>query len=169
MYIKVVNGIIEQYPYSTGQLAADHPNTSFPENPNLNLLAEFNVFPVTQVSMPTVDYTKNVTEGTPVLDNGEWKQVWVVNDVDPSEAAKRLEDKSNDIRTQRNRLLSATDWTQIPDSPLDINQKQLWSAYREDLRDLPDQPGFPWTVSWPQSPGPVDINPMFPFFSGRPY
>lgn len=41
------------------------------------------------------------------------------------------------LRENRDRLLSASDWTQMPDSPLTNEQKQAWAAYRQSLRDLP--------------------------------
>jgi hypothetical protein len=42
------------------------------------------------------------------------------------------------LRSQRNKLLRESDWTQMPDSPLTDAQKQAWAIYRQSLRDLPD-------------------------------
>lgn len=42
------------------------------------------------------------------------------------------------LRANRDQMLNESDWTQMPDSPLTDAQKQLWAAYRQDLRDLPD-------------------------------
>ena len=53
-------------------------------------------------------------------------------------------------RARRNALLAACDWTQLPDSP-EAN-RAAWSAYRQALRDVPEQPGFPATVVWPSPP-----------------
>ena len=80
MYLKLNNGIIEKYPYTIGELRRDNPKTSFPANPTNELLAEWNVYPVTQVITPNTTYKQNIAEGTPELVNGEWKQVWVVTD-----------------------------------------------------------------------------------------
>ena len=41
------------------------------------------------------------------------------------------------VRPERNRHLAASDWTQVPDSPLTTEQKQAWATYRQALRDLP--------------------------------
>lgn len=41
------------------------------------------------------------------------------------------------LRANRDQMLNESDWTQMPDSPLTDAQKQLWAAYRQDLRDLP--------------------------------
>lgn len=53
------------------------------------------------------------------------------------------------IRTQRNDLLSKSDWTQIADSTAD---KAAWATYRQELRDVTAQAGFPWNVTWPVEP-----------------
>lgn len=53
------------------------------------------------------------------------------------------------VRAERNRLLSASDWTQVADAPVD---KAAWAAYRKALRDVPNQPGFPRDVEWPDKP-----------------
>lgn len=53
------------------------------------------------------------------------------------------------VRAQRNSLLSASDWTQVADAPVD---QTAWAAYRQALRDVPDQEGFPANVVWPVPP-----------------
>ena len=54
-----------------------------------------------------------------------------------------------EARTERNRLLSESDWTQIADATVD---KAAWATYRQALRDLPQQAGFPTTINWPVKP-----------------
>lgn len=53
------------------------------------------------------------------------------------------------IRSQRNAMLAGCDWTQLDDSPVD---KTAWATYRQELRDIPIQAGFPWEVQWPTPP-----------------
>ncbi|MGA0588104.1 tail fiber assembly protein [Dyella sp. KRB-257] len=55
-------------------------------------------------------------------------------------------------RSTRDALISACDWTQIPDSPLTADQRTAWVAYRQALRDVPSQAGFPETIDWPIKP-----------------
>ena len=55
-------------------------------------------------------------------------------------------------RYQRNQKLQETDWTLLPDSPLTESQKQNFVLYRQQLRDIPLQSGFPWDIIWPVSP-----------------
>jgi hypothetical protein len=50
----------------------------------------------------------------------------------------------------RNALLSETDWTQMPDTPQATKDK--WAPYRQALRDVPQQPGFPENIQWPTKP-----------------
>ena len=58
----------------------------------------------------------------------------------------------NEVRHQRDALLRACDWTQMPDVPLDAEARAAWSTYRQALRDLTEQPGFPHAVEWPAQP-----------------
>lgn len=62
---------------------------------------------------------------------------------------KRLADS---VRAKRNELLAATDWTQVPDAPLTVEQKADMQVYRQALRDTPEQDGFPYDVNWPVMP-----------------
>ena len=63
-----------------------------------------------------------------------------------------LNELPNTIRKQRNGLLSKSDWTQYPDCPLNAEQKTAWTTYRQALRDIPSQSGFPLDVIWPTQP-----------------
>jgi hypothetical protein len=54
------------------------------------------------------------------------------------------------VRDKRDELLLETDWTQLPDVPDTI--KQSWAQYRQELRDIPAQSGFPYNVNWPTKP-----------------
>ena len=54
-------------------------------------------------------------------------------------------------RQERAKLLRGTDWTQLPDSPLTSGEREAWADYRQALRDLPAQPGFP-DCDWPIAP-----------------
>ena len=60
--------------------------------------------------------------------------------------------KATDLRSQRDRLLAECDWTQLADSPLAATATAAWSAYRQDLRDVPQQNAFPESVTWPVKP-----------------
>lgn len=53
------------------------------------------------------------------------------------------------VREDRNSRLTSSDWTQTLDAPVD---QQAWATYRQALRDLPSQVGFPDDVVWPTPP-----------------
>lgn len=57
--------------------------------------------------------------------------------------------QSEIARSIRNSMLSSCDWTQVADSPVD---KALWATYRQALRDITTQTGFPWEITWPTQP-----------------
>lgn len=52
-------------------------------------------------------------------------------------------------RAKRNDLLAASDWTQVIDAPVD---QAVWATYRQALRDITSQTGFPYNVTWPVKP-----------------
>ena len=57
--------------------------------------------------------------------------------------------KADEIRATRNTKLSESDWTQVADAPVD---KAAWATYRQALRDITAQSGFPNKVTWPNKP-----------------
>ena len=149
MHILAPSGTVRTYPYSVGQLRADNPQVSFPRDPSDALLAEWGVFPVVETAPPSVTYAQNLVEGTPQQINGVWTQVWSVIAASADEIAERTAAQAAAVRAERNARLSACDWTQLPDAPVD---SAAWSAYRQALRDVTGQSGFPWTVIWPSEP-----------------
>lgn len=66
-------------------------------------------------------------------------------------AYKAMKDaeQAKNVREQRNTKLAECDWTQLADSTAD---KPAWATYRQALRDITAQAGFPWTVEWPTQP-----------------
>lgn len=54
------------------------------------------------------------------------------------------------VKQKRNSLLAESDWTQLPDVPLET--KQAWVTYRQALRDITTQEGYPFNVIWPTKP-----------------
>ena len=56
--------------------------------------------------------------------------------------------KARLLREERNKLLAETDWMALSD----ITMSDSWRTYRQDLRDITEQPTFPDEVIWPQAP-----------------
>lgn len=146
MYIKVTDG--KPMDYTLGQLRRDNPQISFPTEMTDSLLAEYSVYPLTATPYPEVDYTKNVTNGDPVLVDGNWTQVWIVSDATPEEIAQRTDDQWAAVRAERNQKLADCDWTQLPDAPVNAEE---WASYRQALRDITTQPD-PFNIVWPEEP-----------------
>ena len=130
------------------------------------LSAEFraSLVEVVMQERPTVPFT-HLCEELPVYklsSDGRAHQQWVVRELTAEERAASSDKEhpahqnyvraEGEMRTFRNRLLTACDWTQLPDAPLTPEQRTAWSAYRQALRDVPDQSGSPWQISWPQQP-----------------
>ena len=63
--------------------------------------------------------------------------------------ARKDAEQASAVRQTRNQRLTASDWTQLEDSTAD---KAAWATYRQALRDMSEQEGFPWTIQWPEQP-----------------
>ena len=63
--------------------------------------------------------------------------------------AQKDTEQAKSVRDSRNTKLSECDWTQVADAPVD---KTVWATYRQALRDVTTQSGFPWTIDWPVAP-----------------
>jgi virulence-associated protein VagC len=85
-------------------------------------------------------------EGVIVTPNTEAWEAWKAEQPDYSEQL------AVEVRAQRDALLAACDWTQMPDSPLSEEEKVAYQTYRQALRDVPQQKGFPETINWPEEP-----------------
>lgn len=150
MYVFAPNQTVEKFPYSIGHLRRDFPNTSFPRNPDEQLLAEYNVFPVAERSAPVFhEATENCNQVAPTFQDGQWVMTWLVTSATDDEVAERAAFKASQVRADRNARLSSSDWTQLSDAPVSAAP---WAAYRQALRDITGQAGFPWDITWPEEP-----------------
>lgn len=66
---------------------------------------------------------------------------------------------AEEARAQRDKLLADTDWTQVLDAPIDADTREAYRVYRQALRDIPEQEGFPETIVWPELPAKVKAAP----------
>jgi len=150
MYVKILEGAVEAYPYGVIELMRDNSNTSFPDTVNDELLAGYSVYPVTptEIPQPFDSLTQNVAEVYPVLIDGAWVQSWAISEASDEEKAQRISDLAQNIRADRDYRLSQTDWMALKDN----NMSPEWAAYRQALRDITSQPDFPLSVIWPTKP-----------------
>jgi hypothetical protein len=77
---------------------------------------------------------------------------WTATPRTAADIAERLatvtKDAENNVRATRNELLAATDWT----ASSDVTMSTAMKAYRQALRDVPTQAGFPNDITWPEKP-----------------
>lgn len=158
----------------TGQVVTDgefrslHPNTSFPQVLTEEILNNFGVDPILEgpQASTTPPYEISVRQGIEEI-NGKWFTKYVVGPVfseytddegvthtveqQETEYRTRIDNQvAENVRNQRNKLLEESDWTQSRDVILDNDAD--WIAYRQALRDITTQDGFPHNAIWPVKP-----------------
>jgi hypothetical protein len=144
-YALIKDNTVIEYPVFEGEIKLRFPNTSF----SIPFVPPDEYQLVKDIPIPSVTYEQNVTEGTPQLVDGVWTKIWIITDANEEEILFRTENKAQSVRIQRNSLLFQSDWTQTKDAPVNSD---LWQVYRQNLRDIPNQIGFPWEVEWPSKP-----------------
>ena len=144
MFIKLTNDQPNQFPYSVEQLRRDNTYTSFPKDVPTDVLADYGVYPVVRAAVPQFDplVQSLVVHSTPTEAAGQWVLGYYV-------VQKPEEMAGYNIRRERNRLLSETDWMALSDNTMTPE----WATYRQALRDITSQEGFPYNVEWPTKPG----------------
>lgn len=114
------------------------------------------VFEGPQATGGTV-YQYSQQDGVEQID-GKWYTKYILGPVFTGDTAaadeaayKAMKDaeQATNVRNQRTEKLADCDWTQLADSTAD---KTAWATYRQALRDIPLQTGFPWVIDWPTQP-----------------
>lgn len=131
------------------EFRAMHPNTGFPQVLVEEILDAFGADPVfngpqAQPSRYQVAFRDGVEQV-----NGKWYTKFSVADMGDEAKAAADASQAKSIRSTRNEKLKESDWTQVEDAPVD---KAAWATYRQALRDIPTQSGFPWDINWPTQP-----------------
>jgi len=150
-----------------GEIRKLNPNVSLPKVWNSNVYETLGIDPVFETPKPdtTGDYKVVVRNGVEQDSNNNWVQAWVERDMFSDttedgvtttkaehEAAyqTRLDaDAADSVRAERETKLKESDWMALSD----VTMTAEWSTYRQALRDVPEQAGFPHTVTWPTEPG----------------
>lgn len=148
-HVLIKNGTVAAYPYSPGQLLADNPGTSFPNDIPDATLASWGVYPVEATTAPSPSPTQRLRERKPIYVGGKWTQRWELVDLSADELSNKRAQALRALRQERNDKLRDTDFTQLADSPVD---KAAWAQYRQALRDLPNVTPDPLNPVWPPAP-----------------
>ena len=145
-----------------GEIRKLNANMSLPKVWNDNVYDALGIDPVFETPKPdtTSDYKVIVRDGAEQDANGNWVQKWVEQDMfaDTEEATKSEQEAAYQaeldtnaataVRTDRDARLAATDWMGLSD----VTMSADWTTYRQALRDVPAQSGFPHTITWPTEP-----------------
>ena len=150
----VKDGAITEYPVTESEIRRKFPGTSFPKSFDGLDLSSYGAVSVTLIDHPSIDVTTHkLEEGDPSLVDGSWQQTWNVIELTSEELQKKTESKAANARIERNQKLAASDWTQIPNNALSDESKTAWATYRQSLRDITADSGFPHSITWPNQPG----------------
>jgi len=133
---------------SYGELNELFPNVSFPiAGPEAAWMNENNV-KIVEFQLPYNPDTQKLISTEVYIENSKVYSSKVV-DLTSEELDVHLQQLANQARGQRNMLLSQTDWTALTDTVLSSEVKQQYEVYRQTLRDITLQEGFPKTIVWP--------------------
>ena len=143
-YIKLLDDLTT-IPYDDKALLRDNRNVSFPSVISGEIRASYGMFPISLTPVPTYDITtETIVRGQPELVDGLWVRLCSI--VPHTEQDRFSQEDS--VRAQRDELLANTDWTALVDGTLSTDM----ATYRQGLRDVPEQEGFPYAVTWPSKP-----------------
>ena len=133
-----------------GEFRSMHPETSFPVPLTAEILADFGADVVLEgpQAQPT-RYQVAYRDGVEQID-GQWFTKYSVADIDDDAKAAKDAEQAKAVRSDRNQRLKDSDWSQGKDIADAVSQP--WAVYRQALRDVPAQAGFPWDVTWPDAP-----------------
>ena len=150
---------------TVSQFKSTQPNTSFPKQITTDILDSYGYDAVLNGPAATVTapYGRSTRSGVEEVD-GKWFTKFVAGPVftdtkdddgktvtaATNEAAYKAKVDASaaaNVRSQRDTKLAECDWTQANDSPL--KAASAWTTYRQSLRNVPAQSGFPHTVTWP--------------------
>lgn len=144
MYIKLVNG--SPIPYSIVQLRRDNPNTSFPEVMSAEVLARHDMYKVTVLPIPAYDKRTHCAKESAVHQaNGQWVMGYTIEPLPKAQVETAM-------REERNRLLAESDWVVSKAYEVQNPVPDEWVEYRQKLRDVTSQQGYPYNITWPKKP-----------------
>jgi hypothetical protein len=135
-----------------GEFRSLHSNTSFPQQLTAEILNDAGADIVLEgpQASPT-RYQTAFRDGVEQID-GQWFTKYSVADIDDEAKAAKDAEQAKSVRQQRDDKLKETDWMVIKSVETQLIFSPEWAAYRQALRDISNQAGFPWEVTWPDAP-----------------
>jgi hypothetical protein len=155
MYVHAPKGIAAEWFANSADLIVAFPQYSININPLPEELTQYEIYPVERVEVPLASDTQHIVRELPEFVDGVWRDRLVLKDFTPEEIEQFTPNKVAQLKLERSRQLYETDWTQVPDNPLPPADREAWRVFREELRNLTSQTGFPWNIVWPTPPVPL--------------
>lgn len=153
LVVKIENGLpVGDVQYWGGVLTY---NAEIPEiaEPTDEELAQYGYGRIEYQNPPIQQNLKRIeSNGIGALDNGHYQNLWLVRDATAEEAQAETDEAVEQVTEQRLLLLRQSDWTQLADVPLSAEKKAEWNTYRQALRDITLQEGYPFNVVFPTEP-----------------
>ena len=152
---------------SQGAIRKLHPNTSLPRVWAADICEFLGIDPVlaTPVPAPSGEYKVVTRNGVTQDANGNWVEAYTERDMfsdytdeegvthtkaeqEQAYTARKNEEAATAVRAERDKLLAETDWR----AGSDLTMSDAWKVYRQALRDVTAQTGFPHEVTFPTKP-----------------
>jgi hypothetical protein len=152
---------------SQGEIRKLNPNVSLPRVWNANVMESLGIDPVLASPKPDAsgEYKTVVRNGVEQDANGNWVYAWTERDMfsdytdedgtvhtkaeqEEAYTARKNEEAAKSVRSQRDSLLAETDFYALTD----VTMSAEMATYRQALRDITDQEGFPNDVTFPEKP-----------------
>ena len=150
LFIKLQDGAPVGYPIEEANFRQLFSNISFPTYFTAEAVEPLGYGIYDFSNAPEPGRYEKVVEATPVRNEyGIWKQTWAAVAMTLEERAVADNDQWKIIRNERNRRLAACDWMYLTDATV---PPPAWAAYRQALRDLPQDNPDPFNIVWPTSP-----------------
>jgi len=158
MFAEIKDNVLVEFPYNYDTLLKNNPHTKFSQEDLLSMYAGTDanlsgnkLVRITESTPPIYNtQTQNIfQDAVPKLIDNVWVLGWTINPLNTEEQTAKTTAQAKSVRASRNEKLKECDWTQVIDSPVD---QTVWATYRQALRDVTAQEGFPWTITWPTQP-----------------
>jgi len=111
-----------------------------------------NIVPVTafqgQAPVDGNEYTLEIRQQT----DNSWAQELVQKEIPEAQYLNNVARQAQAVKADRDRMIAATDWIVIKSVEAGTAVPAAWQTYRQALRDIPAQTGFPFTITWPTRP-----------------
>lgn len=167
--VRETGAVMYEQEFRAYQQANGGPTWGITTEEVLNSLGADVVFEGPQATT-TAPYEFSFRSGVEQMSDGKWYTKYAVGPVftdrpatetEPAKTAAEQEaeykaakdaEQAKSVRSQRDSKLAECDWRVIKALESNTPQDFDWAAYRQALRDITTQPGFPWTIDWPTQP-----------------